>query len=1306
MAGLLEGLQLLAVVEVGGAALFAEEQPVAAGVAAGPPVLQEADERGDAGPRTDHDHRGGGVRGRPEVRGAPDVDRHRPVVGAVRQVGGAHAVAPAAEVVGVADHGDGEPDLAGVRERAGGDGVQPRLEPPQHTGPLGGRGPDRVGADHVDGLPAPAPLGELALVVGPQQPSEVPVAGPLGDEAQQFRGDPGDVQPGAQRLAERHRAGVRDVHRVVGVQAGDGEPFGDQGGAVGGPHPEGVPGLVGEFAAAGVEGELPYLLLRAGEAEQPVADQQGRERGRLGVDRRPARGRRGGAGCGGRGGPRGGGRGARGEGGADLVEPPVGGLLVVGFAVGARHQAGGAEGFEAFVEAPAVAAEVLVGGVAEGDHGVAQAGQRPPPGGGQRRPEPGAVVRRLPVAEGAAEEEHRPAGRQCVRGGVVHGGQPRPVAPLGEPPGHGGRELLGVAGLRGPEHQHLRGVPGRGVGRGAGVPGRGGRRRTGEQAGQQPVHPQGAFRVERRVGGEDGDARQVRRGLQSGEEAGQVALLRGGEHRPGGRREAEDGGQGGQWGRGTGGVRRERHRGPGREQVRRGGGHRGGLLRFGGGDHPQRDGAGLEFRLEGDRVDRVVGDGVDAEVLAEQVVPVERREAVPGPYPVGDDGGQYGAAAPGGDLQVVAGGDAQRGRVVRVDLDERPGVQPAELGDLPGLGEGVPLVLQPPGVEHERVVVVREFGRRQVGPGEEPGPAGGGREGQRGPAAVGADQQGLADAVVQVPDRVAVGSVGVRGRPLHRGGAQPLVVDTAQVPAGGGVPGLLELLEDLFGAGVAEAVREAHRAGHPGDQPPVRQGLAGRVQDALDQGEVALGVDHDAVGLRPERGGQHHVGVRVGLGVGEHVLGDHQIGRLQAGDDGPPVADRGDRVGADDPAGLDLAGRHPLEHLDRAAADLGAQGPRRQPPQVLGEGAFGLDQDGALAGQAGAHVAHLAAAHRVGLAGERERAAAGAADRPGGQVQVDQRVGVPGAVGGLVEAHRPAAHPLPRRADPPGGLPDAVLGEAGEFGDPVGRVVGEEGGQLLPALGVLGDELLVHLAGLDQQVQQAVQQGQVGAGPDRQVQVGLVRGGAAPRVDHDQLGTGLHPVHHPQEQDRVAVRHVGADHQEDVGVVEVPVRAGRPVGAQRQLVAGARAGHAQPGVGLDLVGPHEALGQLVDQVLRLQAQLARDVERQRVRPVLVEDRAQPSADRGDGRVHVGGGGRGAALGAHQRPFQPAGRGHQVGAGRALGAEPAGVRRVVAVAGGAGRGAPSGGRVAGDVEHDPAADAAVRADRPHAVRPRA
>jgi hypothetical protein len=210
-------------------------------------------------------------------------------------------------------------------------------------------------------------------------------------------------------------------------------------------------------------------------------------------------------------------------------------------------------------------------------------------------------------------------------------------------------------------------------------------------------------------------------------------------------------------------------------------------------------------------------------------------------------------------------------------------------------------------------------------------------------------------------------------------------------------------------------------------------------------------------------------------------------------------------------------------------------------------------------------------------------------------------------------------------------------------------------------------------------------------------------GGGAARVHHDQLGAGRRDaLHHPQEEDGVAVGHVGADDEEQVGVVEVPVGAGRPVRPQRQLVAGAGAGHAQPGVGLDLVGPQVSLGQFVRQVLGFQAHLPGDVQGDRVGAVLVHDAAQAAGGLGDGGVQGRGLGLLAAGGPDQGGGQAAGRGQQVGGGRALGAQPASVRRVLLVAARAQHGAPPVGAPP-DVEDQAAAHPAVGADRPHLRR---
>ena len=108
------------------------------------------------------------------------------------------------------------------------------------------------------------------------------------------------------------------------------------------------------------------------------------------------------------------------------------------------------------------------------------------------------------------------------------------------------------------------------------------------------------------------------------------------------------------------------------------------------------------------------------------------------------------------------------------------------------------------------------------------------------------------------------------------------------------------------------------------------------------------------------------------------------------------------------------------------------------------------------------------------------------------------------------------------------------------------RVVGEEFRHRMPALGVLGDEVVIDGTRFHQQVQQTVQQGQVCAGRELQKQIGIRGGGGAPRIHHNQLGARSEPIRHSQIQNRVAVGHVRADDEEQVGVVEVVIRPGGP----------------------------------------------------------------------------------------------------------------------------------------------------------------
>ena len=226
------------------------------------------------------------------------------------------------------------------------------------------------------------------------------VAGAVRGEPQQAGSYAGDVQVTQQGIGEGHVSGAADLNGRARVEPGDGQPLRHEVRPVDRVHRQGVPGLVGQrgVAVAGVEGEAPDLLAGAGQAQQPVAGEAGgggdgtapAGTAAAGPERRLLPGGR----------PLGALQ--RGE---HLVEPGSGRVLVVRFAVGARGQPYRVQLFHALVEAPAVAAEVVVGGVAEGQDGVAPAVSRGAPGDASTSQNPAPLSGASPSPERARDQQ-------------------------------------------------------------------------------------------------------------------------------------------------------------------------------------------------------------------------------------------------------------------------------------------------------------------------------------------------------------------------------------------------------------------------------------------------------------------------------------------------------------------------------------------------------------------------------------------------------------------------------------------------------------------------------------------------------------------------------------------------------------------------------------------------------------------------------------------------------------------------------------------------------------------------------------
>ena len=212
-------------------------------------------------------------------------------------------------------------------------------------------------------------------------------------------------------------------------------------------------------------------------------------------------------------------------------------------------------------------------------------------------------------------------------------------------------------------------------------------------------------------------------------------------------------------------------------------------------------------------------------------------------------------------------------------------------------------------------------------------------------------------------------------------------------------------------------------------------------------------------------------------------------------------------------------------------------------------------------------------------------------------------------------------------------------------------------------------------------MQHAVEQRDVGAGHDREMQVGALGGLGAARIDDDDLQPRVARLRclDAAKQDRMRPGGVRARDEQQSRVVDVLVARRRRVGAERLLVAGDRARHAQARIGVDVVGADQALGELVEDVVVLGEELARDVERDAVRAVRamqsreaigeMVERFRPTRSRT----------RLAAPRPHQRMRRP--HAHRRGPRgevqrRALAAQPAEVGRMVGIAAHAGdRGRP-------------------------------
>ena len=224
-------------------------------------------------------------------------------------------------------------------------------------------------------------------------------------------------------------------------------------------------------------------------------------------------------------------------------------------------------------------------------------------------------------------------------------------------------------------------------------------------------------------------------------------------------------------------------------------------------------------------------------------------------------------------------------------------------------------------------------------------------------------------------------------------------------------------------------------------------------------------------------------------------------------------------------------------------------------------------------------------------------------------MQIDQRGIFGRAAAGLVQPLAIQAQGRGGRGKQPGRFKQVFFFQAAGLRDQLGRVLAHRGFERVKAAGVGRHVSGVNPAFPQHDVQQAVEQRHVGAGLQRQVQIGDFGGVGAARVADNDLQRrvrGLRVFNAPK-QNRVRKRRVAAGDEQALGVFQVVVAGRRRIGPQRLFVTRDRAAHAQARVGVDVVRADQALGQLVEDVIVLGQQLAGNVKTHRVRAVLTDD---------------------------------------------------------------------------------------------------
>ena len=464
--------------------------------------------------------------------------------------------------------------------------------------------------------------------------------------------------------------------------------------------------------------------------------------------------------------------------------------------------------------------------------------------------------------------------------------------------------------------------------------------------------------------------------------------------------------------------------------------------------------------------------------------------------------------------------------------------------------------------------------------------------------------------VIDIQPRPAATRLGARGEgPLLRTMlCQKRMTETAQIahpPRGE----RSKLRVHLSRRAVTELLLKTETLAKLRKNRPIGPSLARGLSKGRTEGDAPLRVGHHAALLAPLGRRQQQVGYVRRFSTGISLTENHK--RAIGGGSTHPIQGRHahQRISGGHPPQPQLTALHRLDLIPHRQAWSRGDRAGPKPPVALHLSAvLGVSHE-AIARQQLSQTPGLTAAHRIGLTGEREGAGSGTADLGSGQMQVDDPGHGGRSLAALVHPHRPEAEHPGSLCPPLSQLAQIGFGDATEIAHPLRRPLLPQLLELGKSFGVGLDEGRIDGLQLQQQMTDALEQHQIGAWTNRQMQVRRIRGGRGPWIHHHQPQSLILlalAFQQPLKQHRVAVGRVGADQEDQIGMVEVVVTTGRAIGSEAAGISGHRRTHAQAGIGIEVVAAQGPLEQLVGHVVVLGEELTGAVDRQTLWSLLLQ----------------------------------------------------------------------------------------------------